>query len=548
MRTSFDFTSIIIMIPRRTLLILSAISSLDAVQAQYSETLPGPGNSTVPVFNPTYDYIVVGGGASGLIVSERFAETGKSVLVLERGGPSLYSSGGDLLTLWNDTLTLFDVPAMMNALLVPGNNVLCTDVPAGAYAGCVLGGGTAVNGLQFVRPASFDFDDKWPAGWKWADVQAAAERLYERNPGAIIPSADGKLYDNDVYDVASKFMASGGYTQVDTNEEPDKKYKVYSYPAINTEGGFRAGPVRTYLPIAKGLPDFKLQLHTKVVRTVRTGSTITGVEIEDAAGQRSVININSGGKVILAAGAMSSPRILFNSGIGPADQIEIVRNGSARVSLPPKEEWIHSPVGFVRDHPIVIVTFNVTQGMNYLTQTELINPSQEFIDLYTHGSGPLAQAWNRMMSYTTVVNDDGHRTLVQCHFAGASNKTIQVLVALTHNSTSTGALGITPDGNTRWIKNPYLQSESDREAMVKAIDELLAMSHLPNSTLSYSGPANASGASILEVALSRNASTATFIPGQHMIGTTIMGTDDGTKNGSSVVDTDCKVYGTGIST
>ena len=546
MRASLDRTSIIMMISRRVLLTLSAISSLGSVQAQYNETLSGSDNSTVPVSNSTYDYIVVGGGASGLIVSERFAETGKSVLVLERGGPSLFSSGGDLLTSWNHTLTLFDVPGLMNVLLAAGANVLCTDVPTGAFAGCVLGGGTAVNGLQFVRPASFDFDDKWPAGWKWADVQAAAERLYARNPGAIIPSADGKLYDNDAYDVASKFIASGGYTQVDTNKEPDKKHKVYSYPALNTEGGFRAGPVRTYLPIAKGLPEFKLQLHTKVIRTVRTGSTITGVEIEDATGQRSVININSGGKVILAAGAMSSPRILFNSGIGPADQIKIVKNGSTKVSLPSEEEWIQSPIGFVRDHPIVVVTFNVTEGINYLSQTELEYPSQELIDLYAHGSGPLAQAWNRMMSYTTVTNDDGHKTFVQCHFASSSNETIQVLVALTRNSTSTGALGITPDGNTRWIKNPYLQSESDKEAMVKAIDELLAMSRLPNSTLFYSGPANSSGASILEAALSQNVSTATFIPGQHMIGTTIMGTDDGTKNGSSVVDTNCKVYGTGI--
>ena len=82
------------------------------------------------------------------------------------------------------------------------------------------------------------------------------------------------------------------------------------------------------------LPNFKLQLHTKVVRTVRTRSKITGVEVEDATGQRSIININPGGKVVLAAGAMSSPRILFNSAIGPADQINIVQNGTTSVTLP----------------------------------------------------------------------------------------------------------------------------------------------------------------------------------------------------------------------
>lgn len=80
--------------------------------------------------------------------------------------------------------------------------------------------------------------------------------------------------------------------------------------------------------------------------------------------------------------------------------------------------------------------------------------------------------------------------------------------------------------------------------MTKALDELLAISRLPGSPLSYS-VTNATGESILQVALSQQDPNNKMMPGQHMIGTTIMGKDDGTKNGSSVVDTDCKVYGTG---
>ncbi|KAF3035596.1 hypothetical protein E8E12_007622 [Didymella heteroderae] len=512
--------------------------------AQYKKTPTTSSNEIVPHSNCTYDYIVVGGGASGLIVSERLAETGKSVLVLERGAPSLFTSGGDILTSWNDTLTIFDVPALHMFLTTwPGVNAQCTDVPTAAAAGCLLGGGTAINGMQFVRPPSFDFDDRWPVGWRWDDMKDAAARLYERNPGTLTPSADGKLYDNDVREIVSKFFALGGYTQVDTNEEPDKKYKVWSYPALSTDQGFRAGPVRTYLPIAEKLPNFTLQLYTKVIRAVRTGPLVTGVEVESTTGQRSIISVNKGGKVILAAGAMSSPRFLFNSGIGPLEQISIVENGTANITLPPRKDWIESPVGFVRDHTIVIVTFDVPEGTNVLNQTEFLNPSEESRDMYAHGFGPLAQAWNRLMSYTTVTNDNGHRTFIQTHVTGLVNGTAQFLVATTHNSTSTGTLGITPNGNTIWTKDPYLNSASDREAMTKALDELLEISRLPGSPLSYN-PSNATGASILEVAMSQQDPNNRMIPGQHMIGTTIMGTDDGTKNGSSVVDTNCKVYGT----
>lgn len=81
--------------------------------------------------------------------------------------------------------------------------------------------------------------------------------------------------------------------------------------------------------------------------------------------------------------------------------------------------------------------------------------------------------------------------------------------------------------------------------MAKAIDELLTISRLPGSPITYDGPANSTGASVLEIALSGQDPNNIMIPGQHMTGTTIMGIDDGTKNGSSVVDPNCKVYGTG---
>lgn len=69
-----------------------------------------------------------------------------------------------------------------------------------------------------------------------------------------------------------------------------------------------------------------------------------------------------------------------------------------------------------------------------------------------------------------------------------------------------------------------------------AIDEFLVMSRKPNSTITYSGFANATGADIVK--------TVANSAGTHMNGMTIMETDDGTKGGTSVVDPDCKVYGT----
>jgi cellobiose dehydrogenase (acceptor) len=457
-----------------------------------------PFNGTVATYNTTYDVIVVGGGASGIVSAQRLTETGKSVLLLERGGPSFYSTGGNLTVPWNSTATVYEVPGMFLQLSAyPGNKGYCSDTAG--MAGCILGGGTTVNGMAFIKPPSFDFEN-WPVGWQWSDgVSEAADRLYERNPGTIQPSSDSKYYDNAVYDVLSKWFKGAGWKEVSTNDEPDEKFQIYSYPAMNIANGRRSGPVNQYLPLAMAEDNFTLKLHTKVLRAIRTNSTITGVEtVDDNTGARTIYNVNPNGKVILAAGSMSSPRILFNSGIGPADQIEVASKQITSITLPPKEAWIHSPVGFVRDHAIIGIKFNVTSGMSILPATAFGNPSQTDIDLFAQAAGPLVgNPQMRLNTFTTVTTSDGSKLVVQTHCYSTINNTIDMMFLLTHGTTSTGRLTMTTDGNTEFSESPYLQTDTDKEAIAIAIDEMLAVSRHSNSTLSYAGPGNDTGADIV---------------------------------------------------
>lgn len=509
-----------------------------------NSTTPGTGNSTTPVppfnngtvtvSNSTYDYVVVGGGASGIVTAQRLVESGASVLLLERGGESLFVSGGDLTVPWNDTTTIYDVPgAFFQLSSFPGQDGYCPDTPQ--MAGCLLGGGTAVNGMAFIRPSRDDFGAAWPAGWQWEDVEASAEKVYERNPGTTLPSSDGKYYDYAVYDVLSKELAGAGWNKVDSNENPNDKKKMFGYPAVNVQDGLRAGPVRTYLPLAKGKSNFKLQLRTKVTRAVRANSTITGVEVIDENNKRMIININQGGKVILAAGSMSSGRILFNSAIGPVDQINVAK--SAGVTLPEESAWINSPVGAqVRDHTNIQLNFKVMGNMTVLDSEAYSTPSQTNIDLFAQGSGPLAESFMRLNTWRTVTTSDGTDLIIQTHCWSQKSNEITVLFILTKGTTSVGKMTMTTAGNTVFSESPYLQTDTDKEAMAMAIDEWLVMSRKSNSTIAYAGSANATGADVVK--------TVATSAGTHMTGMTIMGTDDGTKGGKSVVDPDCKVYGT----
>lgn len=99
---------------------------------------------------------------------------------------------------------------------------------------------------------------------------------------------------------------------------------------------------------------------TMVNSVARNGSTITGVQTNNTSiGPRGFVPLNPKGRVILAAGAFGTPRILFQSGIGPADMISLVQaNTAAAPFLPPASQFINLPVGFnVQDNPSINIMF-----------------------------------------------------------------------------------------------------------------------------------------------------------------------------------------------
>jgi cellobiose dehydrogenase (acceptor) len=193
---------------------------------------PPPPDTSATTSATAYDYIVVGSGPAGLITSQRLSETGKSVLLLERGGASTAATGGKQFVPWNKNLTMYDVPALfLNLVVRTLGEGFCLDTAG--LGGCILGGGGSMNGMAFIHPPSWDFDDKWPTGWKSKDMAPAAERLYARNPGTTLPSKDGKYYDNEVYTVMEEFLKSNGWNYADSIQSPDDKNRSYGRPAIN---------------------------------------------------------------------------------------------------------------------------------------------------------------------------------------------------------------------------------------------------------------------------------------------------------------------------
>lgn len=504
-----------------------------------NSTIPSTGNGTsvVPTTsNTTYDVIVAGGGTAGIIAAERIAEAGLSVLLIERGPANTVALGSKEGLEWNNTLTPYDVPALGSSLsAIPGTKI-CSDTAS--MAGCLLGGSSSINGENFIRPPQHDFEN-WPAGWSWDDVSEAADRLYSRNPGTTQPSADGKHYDDMAYTTVSSYLKDQGWTELDSIKTPNEKRMVYSRPAWSISNHLRAGPARTYMPFAQALDNFTLKLETKVIQVKRTGSSVTGVLVELADGSQQIINLKQGGKVVLAGGALSTPRILWNSGIGKSDALKIVQGGATGVQLPEEADWIDLPVGHgLKDHAQAPLQFKTSMNYTAYDFNDIASDPNEFdIDLYKQGSGVLTQAAQRMHLWTSVKGSDGKERYLQGTVSSMKDGTVTVKTFLTHGTTSTGELGITAGGNTVLNVKPWLTTAADKEAFSGFIQWWMDITAKGNSTVNATMALDASSTpeSILSTSL---------ISGDHWVGTTKMGTDDGRTNGTSVVDTDTKVYGT----
>ncbi|OSS46964.1 hypothetical protein B5807_08920 [Epicoccum nigrum] len=502
--------------------------------------------SSVP--SGSYDYIVVGAGAGGIPVADKLSEAGKKVLLIEKGPPSLGRFGGTMGPDWlkGTGLTRFDVPGLCNQIWVDSAGVACTDTDQ--MAGCVLGGGTAVNAALWWKPNSIDWDYSFPNGWKASEMSAAVGRAFQRIVGTDTPSSDGKLYKQEGYDVLSGALAADGWANVKANDKPNEKQRTFSHTPYMYANGQRQGPLGTYLVTALARSNFKLWTNTAVRRVIRTGGKATGVELE--GGYCGNVTLNSGGRVILSAGTFGSSKLLFRSGIGPKDQLTTVKN-SARdgATLIPEAQWINLPVGQnLNDH---VNTDLVVQHQNvsfYDFYQAWSNPIKADKDAYLNKrAGILTQSAPNIgpIAWEVIKDSDGSERQFQwtARVEGpGANDTHSMTLSnyLGRGSTSRGAASINGALNMVVSKSPYLIDQKDTDAVVASLKSMIkALSKNPKITMQVP-PAGTT----VEDYVASLPKTPAARRANHWIGTAKIGSDSGLNGGSSVVDLNTKVYGT----
>ncbi|CAL3966250.1 unnamed protein product [Diplocarpon coronariae] len=552
-------------------IVSAALCGFATVLAQYQPSTTSPDSSGTPTdpgqklftaipvpSDVTYDYVIIGGGAGGIPMADKLSASGKSVLLIEKGVASSGRWGGTYRPEggWLDgtNLTWLDVPGLCNRIWNGGSEgIACTDTDQ--LAGCVLGGGTAINAGLWWKPHPADWDVNFPTGWKSSDIAAATDRVFSRIPGTDVPSMDGERYIQSGFDTLRSGLAAAGWGSVAANDVPAEKNRTYAHTPYMFSNGERGGPMATYLVSATGRSNFEMWLNTSVERIYRDSGHATGLYVTAAndGGRMGTVRLTPvTGRVIVAAGVFGTSKLLFRSGIGPKDQLEVVRSSSEGLSLINSTYWLDLPVGYNLDDHFNTDTVLSHPNVSYYDWVSAWNnPIEADKTAYlTKRSGPLAQSAPNIgpLMWEEIVGPDGINRHVQwtSRVEGSSDvpngNSMTLSVYLGRGKVARGRVTIEKDLKMVVSEIPY-NNTADLETVAVAIDHMVeALSPVPGLTWIYPAPGQSGAAYLNTVPLtlgnigSRRAS--------HWMGTAKLGTDSGLLGGSSVVDTNTKVYGT----
>jgi choline dehydrogenase-like flavoprotein len=290
------------------------------------------------VAGKTFDYIIAGGGLTGLTVAVKLSENPQiNVLVIEKG--FYESNDGSIIENPNDYGHIFGSSVDHNYLTVPMDiNNRTLDIKSGKG----LGGSTLINGDSWTGPDKVQIDS-WEAalgnpGWNWhnlnqymkkaelarypTSIQIAAGQFFNASchgfNGTVPagPREDGRSYSVLMKALMNTTAAIGIPTQVDLLcGHPRGVSMIYNnlFPDQT-----RADAARAWL-----LPNYQRpNLH------VLTGQVVGRVLFNQTAAGPKAVSVNFGTnkainfdvyakhEVLLAAGSTISPLILEHSGIG----------------------------------------------------------------------------------------------------------------------------------------------------------------------------------------------------------------------------------------
>lgn len=269
------------------------------------------------------DYIIVGGGSTGCVVASRLSEDAScEVALLEEGprdrNPYIHIPGAYYKTAQGPLLKRYTWEPLPEQQRPEGQTMVQASV---------LGGGSSVNAMIYIRGNPADYDgwaNTGATGWSYEDVLPYFRKSEDNNRFAGKEhGTDGPLKVSDIDNIHPLTRAwlqacqqQGLPLNPDFNSGDQAGTGLYQ---ITARGRRRSSAAVAYLHPALGRPNLHLMTGSRVVRIVMDKGRAIGVEYL-RRGKPEMLMARR--EVILSAGAIATPHLLMQSGIGPAESLQ----------------------------------------------------------------------------------------------------------------------------------------------------------------------------------------------------------------------------------
>ncbi|MGV3492717.1 MAG: GMC family oxidoreductase [Ramlibacter sp.] len=488
------------------------------------------------------DYVVVGAGTAGCVLSARLTENPHaSVLLVEAGArdrhPYIHVPAGFLRLLEHPSIT-------WGSRTRPHADTDHRELVFPRGRG--LGGSSSINGLLYVRPFPHDIDD-WAAagatGWDYASSQpyfARSEtwphgehpRRGKRGPIHVTRVSNPPPVCDKVVDAAREV----GYEFLDDPNADTRGPAVFYYQQTR-RGRFRSSAARGYLQPALGRDNLRVLTGTDVVRVLLEGGRAVGVEVIRPDGQ--TVRVRAEKEVILSAGVAGSPAILERSGIGDPD---VLAAAGVATQVP-----LRGVGRNLQDHYVARVCFKLKDIATANERASGLALLKEIARYVTHGDGLLTYSAALVGLYGQT--QYAQRPDVQFVVAPGSFRSGRIGELEKEPGISVGCWQMRPesrgeihitsrDARVQPVIDPrYLSADLDRRTLVEALRMARGLfeqpglrAHVVQETVP--GPAARDDAGLLAYARANGGTV------YHGVGTCRMGQDE-----AAVVDPELRVRG-----
>ena len=422
--------------------------------------------------NIKYDEIIIGAGAAGCVVAAHIAENTELSIALLEAGPI-------------DSDPFIHIPAGYANILAHDRHVWKYEttpqhgIRKSLRQAKVLGGGSSINAMCYVRGRPIDYD-KWQTAvgetgaWSFEDIlpHFVAQENNDTFHNKYHGTGGGLAVQlpHGINELNQRCLKAFQEFRLEYNPDYKGEKQVGVSPVQSTVGDCRrCSAADAYLKKHLASGRVTLLSETEVTKIILKDGRAIGVEISSHNKHNTVF----GAEIILSGGAIHSPRLLMLSGIGPKAHLEEL-GIDVVLDSPDVGENFH-------DHAVVPLKVHVEGQLGYQAAAHGLETLKAGLRYLTTKDGRAAGNGVETVSYFDPENLASDEATIQCYHVpiissdgltptGSQSGLTFELVVLRPRNRGTVRLADADPKSMPLIDPNYFGDDDDLRIAIKAVE------------------------------------------------------------------------------